>query len=102
MCTDDEPAVDAPERLLKLAQDFWGCGPLHVPAEILHGPNVLEALVHLADIRLHLVAPVRPQDNKSRFHPPVAHSGQRSSPHLEGQSAVVGMKVDCKQKGKCW
>lgn len=102
MCTDDEPAVDAPECLLKLAQDFWGCGPLHVPAVILHGPNVLEAPVDLTDIRLHLVASVRPQDNKSRFHPSVAHSGQGSSPHLKRQSTVVSMNVDCKRKGKCW
>lgn len=74
MWTDEEPAVDAPERLLKLAQDFRGRGPFHVPAVVLHGGHVLEAPVDLTDVRLHLVAAVRPQDDEGRLHPPVAHA----------------------------
>lgn len=66
--------MDAPERLLKLAQDFWGRRPLHMPAAVLHGGHVLEALVDLPDVRLHFVAPVRPQYDQGRLHAPVAHA----------------------------
>lgn len=75
--------MDAPQRLLKLAQDFWGRRPLDVPAAVLHGGHVLEALDDLADVRLDLVAAVGPQDDQGRLHPPVAHAGQGSAPHLQ-------------------
>lgn len=66
--------MDAPERLLKLAQDFWGRRPLDMAAAVLHGGHVLEALVDLADVRLDFVAAIRPQDDQRRLHPPVAHA----------------------------
>lgn len=66
--------MDAPQRFLKLAQDFRGRRPLDVPAAVLHGGHVLEALVDLANVRLDFVAAVRPQDDQRRLHPPVAHA----------------------------
>lgn len=72
---DGVPAVDASERLFELAQDFRGCGPLHLPAVVLHGAHISEAPVDLADVGLDLIASVGPQDDESGPHPPVTHSG---------------------------
>lgn len=89
--TDGVPAVDASERLFELAQDFRGCGPLHLPAVVLHGSHVPEAPVDLADVGLDLMASVGPQDDEHRPHPPVTHSGYGSSPHLQTQHATVNI-----------
>lgn len=77
------PVIDASESLLELAQDFGRRGPLHVPAVVLHGSDVLEAPVDLADVGLDLVASVGPQDDEGRPHPPVSHPGDGAPPHLE-------------------
>lgn len=82
------PVIDAPECLFKLAQDFGGRGPLHMPAVILHGSDIFEAPVDLADVGLDLVASVGPQDDEGRSHPPVSHSGYGAPPHLETHKKI--------------
>lgn len=79
---DQVPVVDAFERLFEPAQDFRGCGPLHMPAVVLHGSHISEAPVDLTDVGLHLIAPVGPQNDERCPHSSVTHSGYGSSPHL--------------------
>lgn len=85
------PVIDASECLLKLAQDFGGRGPLHMPAVILHGSDIFEAAVDLADVGLDLVASVCLQDDEGRSHPPVSHSGYGAPPHLETRDNIMKM-----------
>lgn len=59
-----------------------------MPAVILHGADVFEAAVDLADVGLDLVASVGLQDDEGRPHPPVSHSGYGAPPHLETQDIV--------------
>lgn len=54
-----------------------------MPAVVLHGSDVLEAPVDLADVGLDLVASVGPQDDEGRSHPSVSHPGYGAPPHLE-------------------
>lgn len=85
------PVIDAPECLFKLAQDFGGRWPFHMLAVVLHGSDIFEAPVDLADVRFHLVASVGPQDDEGRSHPPISHSGYGAPPHLETQDNIMKM-----------
>lgn len=64
-----------------------------MPAVILHGLDISEAAVDLTDVGLDLVASVGLQDNESRSHPPVSHSGYGAPPHLETQDNIINMYV---------
>lgn len=82
------PVVDALEGLFELAQDLWGRWPLQVPSVVLHGSDVFEAAGDLANVRLHFVAPVGPQDDEGRSHPPVPHPGDGAPPHLQTRHVI--------------
>lgn len=76
------PVVNRLERLFKLVQHFGWRGPLHMLAIILHGSDVAEALGDLADVGLHLVAAVVPEDREGSPRPLVAEPSQGAPPDL--------------------
>lgn len=82
-CKFDIPVIDVPHGLLEPAQHFGRRGPFDVFPVILHAADVLEAAVYLADVGLHLVAAVGPQDDEGCSHPPVTHPGNSATPYLQ-------------------
>ena len=66
-----------------------------MPPVVLHGFDVFEAAVDLADVGLDLVASVGPQDDEGRSHPPVPHPGDGSPPHLETQTMNIKPPLQC-------
>lgn len=52
------PLVNRLQCFIKCTYDLGRSWPLHMFTIILQGPNILETLAYLPDIRFHLVFPV--------------------------------------------